>query len=257
MQWWGNHVLLGCFLIGAKLYVGRAVWARRWTLRASSEHTKLTERTITVALILMMAAMFLMSPAGAATVGNLLHTAFGQWNVNIWIGHCLFMSAAAMVVVNVKTRLCLSHDSIRTNFKRQFELPMTIVAPVSLALLCTSPNADRYWPDGFECPTDRWLDAYWTIGCSFLIWLAIVGAMPAVLSLRLDRRNRCTGNCYLVAIFATVAVCLLRIATSWADQDDWAQFFWVADAAVPVVLGYASARSWRQKVRWLSPAVRL
>lgn len=257
MQWWGNHVLLGCFLIGANLYVGRAVWARRWTLRPAAERTKLTERTITAALLLMMAAMFAMSPAGAATIGSLLHTVFGQWNLNIWIGHSMFMSAAALVVVNVKSRLCLSYELIRANFKQRFERPMTVVTAVTLALLCKSPNADCYWADGFECPTDAWMDAYWTIGCSFLIWLAIAGALPAVLSLRLDRRNRCTGNCYLAAIFATVVACLLRVASSWADQDDWAQFFWVADAAVPLVLGYASARSWRQKARWLSPVLRL
>lgn len=246
--------MLGAFLVGAEVYISRAIWARRWTLRTVSDQMKLAERSITASLILQALALLLLSPAGATSVGAALYSVFGQRNLNIWIGHSLFMSAAAMVVVNVKTRLCLSHDEIRAQFRQQFELPMTIVAPVSLALLCKSPNGDQDWADGFDCPTDHWLDVYWTIGCGFLIWLAIVGAGPAVLSLRLDRRNRTTANYYLAAITATVAVCLLRIATSWADADGYGRLFWVADASVPILLGYASARSWRQKIRWLGPA---
>lgn len=256
MQWWHRHEFLTAVLVITELYVGRAVWARRWTLRPTSDRAKLTERTITAALILMGVGIYLLSPAGSITAGVLLHAVFGQWNLDSWVGDCLSISAAALFLLNVESRLELSTDQLRERFKRRFGLPMTVAAPALLACLVESPNAGRYWPDLFEAPTDHWLDLYWSICCVFAAGMVACAALP-LLDLRREARNRITASWYLVAVAGTIAGCGFRIVTTWADIDNFARWFWLSCCLVPNALAYASSRSWRLKVQWLGDLAHL
>lgn len=237
----GWLVSVTCVLLGI------SVWIRRWTLFPLSEHTKLTERTLTVSLILQAAALYLMSPLSAKTVGRAFHAVTGQWNLDSWCGHCCFIGAAALVVVNVKTRLDISHDSIRDQVKQRIELPMTIVVPILLLLLVHSPNASQDTPDMFRCKTDYWLDCYWTVLCGFLIFILTDG-INALTAFWHDPRNRRIATLYIAGLAGGVGACALRIATTWIDIDLYTQWFWTCDCFASILFAYAGAHSWRQKV---------
>ncbi len=64
--------------------------------------------------------------------------------------------------------------------------------------------------DFFDCPTDGWLDAYWTILCVFFIFvLASITWALIVLLRRGDRRNRRIATVYVAACIASIFACAL------------------------------------------------
>lgn len=251
MEWLHDRTVINGFVAATCVILVRAVWARRWTLRPASERVKLTERPITVSVMLQAIALTLMSPASSATAGRLLHKITGHWHIDTWIGHCLYICAAGLVTLNVKSRLYLDHDVIRARFRRHFELPLTVVVPLMLALLVVSPNADTHWADLYDSPTDHWLDAYWTLSCGMIAYL-LVRAAQSLLGMRLDVRSRRTATAYLLACVGGITVCALQIVCAWGDQR-YSHYFWAADCAVAILFANASAHSWRQKVRWFTP----
>lgn len=238
---------MGWIIAAAQLFLGRAVWVRRWTLSALSDQAKLTERTITVSLLLQLAGLFLMSPLSAATVGHVLHAVCGHWNLDAWAGHGCYMGAVGMFGVSVGSRLDISSNQLRWAYKRYVERPTTIVAPITLALLVESPSADKPWPDLFDCPTDYWMDAYWTLLCAFFIFV-LVNITRVLVILRRDPRNRSTATVYIAASVAAIVACAAHAVTTWTD-DNYGHWFWIAGSGVAVVFGYAASRSWRLKLR--------
>ena len=228
-------------------YLAAVVWQRRWTLVPKS--LAFTERYITVSLILQLAALLLRTPLSDRTIGYLLHAASGQWNLDVWLSDCLCIGAAGCIGVNVGSRLNISQDRLLAGFKRWFEIPMTLVVPVLLLLLEQSPNANIDTPDMFNIPVDRWLAAYWTLLCGFLIY--VMATVVAVLRiLRKDPRNRRTADVYLMASIAAIAACALRMVTAWVntDYDEW---FYLAGCIVSAAFAYAAGNSWRHKINWL------
>ncbi|WP_156765695.1 hypothetical protein [Mycobacterium sp. 1245499.0] len=230
-------------------YLAWAIWVRRRTLRPEDEHAKLTERTITVSLILQFAALLLMSPASGATVGRALHGVFGQWNLDTYIGHCLNIAAAGLIGVNVASRLNITDDQLRAAFTKHFARPMTLVVAVTMALIVKSPQADRNWADFFDCPLDNYLTAYWALACGFIAYLLGATILPLWL-LRRDPRNRRTATIYIGGCTIGVAACVLRIVTLGSDIN-CGQLFWVGDGIIAMSFAYASSHSWRQKQRQL------
>lgn len=239
---------MGWIFAATCVVLARAIWTRRWTFRAVSERTKLTERTITSSLLLQFIALVLMSPLSSATVGRSVHAAIGQWNIPTWVGHCLFIDAAGLIVIYLKSRLDYTDDQIRIWFTRHFALPITAIAPIMLALITQSPNADKYWADLLDCPTDYWLDAYWTLGCSFVIYL-MAHAIWVLHTLREEPRNKRTAAVYICACAAVITGSVLRITTTWTDDGTCSHWFWYAYSTVAITFAEASAHSWRQKVR--------
>lgn len=231
------------------LYLAWAIWARRQTLRPPTERLKLTERSITVSLALQLAALFLMSPASSATTGRALHAVFTQWNLDAYVGHCLYIGAAGLIGVNVASRLNLTDDQLRQYFNKYFALPMTIIVPISLALIVKSPRVDSDWTDFFDCPLDNYLIAYWLLMCGFIAYVLASICWP-LLILRRDPRNRRTATIYLIACSLGVVVCILRIVTI-RTAIDFSQWFWIGDSIIAAAFAYASSRSWRQKQRQL------
>ncbi len=242
----GWLVALTCILLA------RSAWERRWTLLALSDHGKLTERTLTTCLLLQAVGLFLMSSLSGHTAGRLLHAVTGQWHIDAWGGHCCFLAAAGMMTVNVASRLDITHNQVRASFRQYFTLPMTIVAPVLLALLVMSPGADLQTPDMFVCETDWWADAYWSLLCGFVIFI-LAHTLAALTTLRRDRRNRRTANLYIAAIIGGILSCLARVITAWTDipmleLDRW---FWIAACSWCSAFAYIAGRTWRKKVRQL------
>lgn len=239
------------FIIAAACgYLTRAIWVRRQTLRSDSQRLKLTERTITVSLILQLAALLLMSPPSGATVGRALHSVFNQWNLDAYIGHCLYIGAAGLIGVNVASRLNITDDQLGYYFTKYFGRPMTIIVPITLALIVKSPHADRNWRDFFDCPMDNYLAAYWALVCGFIGYLLAFACLP-LLILRRQARNRRTATVYLVGCGLGIGVCALRIATVHSAMN-CSQWFWIGDSIIAVAFAYGSSRSWRQKQRQLA-----
>lgn len=242
---------MGWIVAATCMFLSRAVWVRRWTLRLASDRLKLAERTLTTCLLCQLSALFLMSPLSGATVGTFLHTLTGQWNLDAWAGHCCFMGAAGMLMVNVASRLNISDNQLRGGFHHFFVAPMTVIVPVLLALLTMSSGAKQKRPDMFLCCTDHWLDAYWTLLCAFLMFL-LATSVRVLLALRQDPRNERTATAYIVALSSGGAACLLRIITTWDNStfnyDIW---LWAGCCFASSIFAYASARSWRKRIHWL------
>lgn len=242
---------MGWIVAATCTFLLRATWIRRWSLFNVSDRVKLRERTLTVALLLQAIALFLMTPASDETVGRLLHAITGIWNLDTWVGDCLYIAAAGLVGINVSSRLRITDDDLRNFFSQRFALPMTIVVNVLLALLVMSPAASTECPDMFRCPTDHWLDAYWSVFCGFLIWVLINTMRAALLLRRRNPSNRRPAAVYIAALVFAISCCVVRIVTTWTDDspDEW---FWLTNCAAGMLLAHVAAWAWRQQVRRMS-----
>jgi len=232
------------------VYIAAMVWQRRWTLFMRIEHAQITERTITLSMVLQLTTLLLRTPLGHDTVGSLLRAATGQWNLNIWASDCCCLSAVAVIGVNIASRLNISIRALRAGFRAHFELPMTIVAPVLLALIVKAPSADLQSNGAMFDVPDHWLHAYWTVFCGYLAYLLYV-ACRALLIIRTDERNRSTANIYLAALIPAIIICGLRVITVWFNVN-CEQWFCLGGCAIAAAISYAAGRSWRQKIRWLA-----
>lgn len=235
--------------ICACVIVAVCIWIRRATLRASKDTVKLTERAMTTALILMLAALILMAPVTDVAADRALHALTGQWNLNDWAAHCLFIGAAGLFGVNLGSRLAITCAQLRAGFQYYFALPMTVVTMVMLALLTQSPTVDsgRCVADMFACRTGVWIDAYWTVLCGFLLYLCAV-LRPVLRLLRAHPRHRSTARLYTLAGTVGAVVCVVRIITAWIGQD-MHPVLWAGCYTVAAVLAVAAARSWRRRIR--------
>lgn len=228
-----------------------AVWERRWTLHSTNCQTALLERSVTIGLIDMLAGIFLQTPLSEATVGRALHALTGQWNLDDFVGDCCLISSLGGIGLSLFARTGLPTDQLRAAFKQHVERPMTIVYPVALLLFWQSPNANHYWPDFFDCPTDVWLDAYWTLMCAFCMWL--LGRVTWVLiGLRRDPRNRPVACLYLLGSILGILLCGFRAYTTWADVPCRTTTWW-SYAVIAFLFAYSAQHSWRRRVDWFTP----
>jgi hypothetical protein len=237
------------------VFIAAMVWQRRWTLFLPFEDAKIAERTITLSMILQLTTLLLRTPLADDTVGYLLHAITGQWNLNMWASDCCCLGAAAVIGVNIASRLNISIRALRAGFRAHFELPMTIVAPVLLALIVKGPSADLQSAGAVFDTPDRWLDAYWTVFCGYLAYL-LYTVCRALMIIRTDERNRRTADIYLAALMPAIIICGLRIIAVWFNVN-CEQGFCLAGCAISAVISYAAARSWRQKIRWLAAPPRV
>lgn len=206
---------------------------------------------MTKALILQMLTLFFLSPASDATVGRALHALFGQPNLDEWLGHCCALGAASAIFLHVKTRLDITQDQLVAWFNRSVAQPMTIVAPVLLALFVKSPSLDTHWPDAQDAPTDIWLDLYWTLLCAFTGYMC-VGAIRALLALREYPENNTTANIYIAGCAGALAACIGHIISTWLDVN-YKLWLHGIGGCVAIAFAYGSTRAWRQKIRRLQP----
>lgn len=228
----------------------RATWIRRWSLFNVSDRVKIRERTLTLALLLQAGALFLMTPASDNSIGWALHQVTGIRHLDTWAGDCLYMGACGLIGVNVSSRLPISDRRVLDGFRTRFALPMVAIANIMLALLAASPNARFNCPDMFRCTTDIWLDLYWTVFCSFLIWVMSNTLFAAVL-LRRKPHNRRAATLYIAALSFAITCAALRIVTTWTDDspDKW---FWITDCVAGAVLAHVASWAWQQRIRRMS-----
>ncbi len=236
-------ITLGC--IAWSLWIRRVTWSCRWEVAA------------TLNIALQGLAVLLMSPLASETLGQWLHAMTGMWNLEDYIGHDCYIVAASAVVYNALGRLQDDH-SLQTSFKQYIERPATLCIPLLLVTFSVGNGAAVYRPDFFEVPTDFWLNMYWLLLCSLLIYLLGYGAR-ALLVLRKDPRSRHIANVYLLASASGIAACAVRITTAYVtplQTIEGGTLVWLFACGCGAGFALTSAQSWRLKTKWFTKANR-
>ena len=232
-------ITLGC--IAWSLWIRRLTWSCRWEVAA------------TVNIALQGAALLLMSPLAAETLGVALHGLTGKWNINAYIGHDCYIVAASAIVYNALGRL-QDDKAMQAAFKQYVERPATLCIPLLLATFSIGNGAKIYRPDFFEVPTDFWLNIYWLVLCGTLIYLLVFGSR-ALLILRKDPRSRTIANVYLAASASGIIACVVRITTAFVTPIqalEGGALVWFFACICGAGFALASAHSWRIKTRWFT-----
>jgi hypothetical protein len=232
-------ITIGC--ITWSLWIRRVTWSCRWEVAA----------TLNVAL--QGAAVLLMSPLAAETVGQALHTATGKWNLQAYLGHDCYVVAASAIVYNALGRL-QDDNAMQRSFKQYVERPATLCIPLLLATFSMGNGSRIYRADFFQVPTDFWLSAYWLLLCGTLIYLLAYGSR-ALLVLRKDPRSRLIANVYLAASASGITACVVRIITAYVrplQQLEGGTLVWFFACTCGAAFALASAHSWRIKTNWFT-----
>lgn len=227
------------------LWIRRVTWSCRWEVAA------------TLNIALQGAAILLMSPLASQTVGPLLHSLTGKWNVEDYIGHDCYVVAASAIVYNTLGRL-QDDNALQAAFKQYIERPATLCIPLLLATFSLGNGAAIYRADFFDVPTDFWLSSYWLILCGMLIYLLGYGSR-ALLILRKDPRSRRIANVYLLASVSGIVACTIRIITAYVKPFqalEGGTLVWFFACTCGAGFALASAHSWRIKTKWFNRASR-
>ena len=227
------------------LWIRRVTWSCRWEVAA------------TLNIALQGAAILLMSPLASQTVGPLLHSLTGKWNVEDYIGHDCYVVAASAIVYNTLGRL-QDDNALQAAFKQYIERPATLCIPLLLATFSLGNGAAIYRADFFDVPTDFWLSTYWLILCGMLIYLLGYGSR-ALLILRRDPRSRRIANVYLLASVSGIVACTIRIITAYVKPFqalEGGTLVWFFACTCGAGFALASAHSWRIKTKWFNRASR-
>jgi hypothetical protein len=203
------------------------------------------------------AAVLLMSPLASETLGQLLHSLTGKWNLEDYIGHDCYIVAASAIVYNALGRLQDDH-ALQRSFKQYVERPATLCIPILLATFSLGNGASIYRSDFFEVPTDFWLSAYWLLLCGTLIYLLAFGSR-ALLVLRKDPRSRRIANIYLISSASGILACIIRIVTAYVPPLQGIEngtLVWFFACVCGAGFALTSAHSWRIKTKWFTKASR-
>ncbi len=234
-------VTLAC--IGWSLWIRRVTWRCRWEVAA------------TFNIALQGAAVALMSPLAANTLGVALHKFTGEWNLQNYIGHDCYIVAASAIVYNAVGRL-EDDSALQRSFKQWVERPATLCIPLLLATFTLSYGSKTFASDFFALPTDFWLSIYWLLLCGTLSYLLIFGSR-ALLVLRKDPRSRNMAHLYLVASASGIAACAVRIITALIPVFQGplsTAMVWLFACGCGAGFALTSAHSWRQKIKWFHTA---
>ncbi len=236
-------ITIGC--IAWSLWIRRVTWTCRWEVAA------------TLNIALQGVAVVLMSPWASGTIGQVLFTLTGKWNLEDYIGHDCYIVAASAIVYNALGRL-QDDNAMQASFKQYVERPATLCIPLLLATFSVGNGAAIYRPDFFDVPTDFWLNTYWLLLCGTLIYLLGYGSR-ALLVLRKDPRSRRIANVYLVACGFGIMACVVRITTAYVTPIqalEGGNLVWLFACLCGAGFALASAHSWRIRTKWFSRANR-
>lgn len=233
-------------IIVALASIAIALWIRRFTWRNSHEIA------LTLSVALQGAALLCLLPATSETVGKVLHSWTGMWNLEDYLGHDLYVVAASSVVYHALWLLS-SDDEIRADFKKYVEYPATLSMPIMLFLFTAGAGDDKYEADFFDA-TGTFLTAYWAVMCGTIIYL-LGYAVRALVVIARDPEYRAIAIIYAVAAWCGINCCLARVISSAVPElktdDNLAVWIWAALCGAGFALG--AAGSWLIKLR--APAV--
>ena len=144
---------------------------------------------------------------------------------------------------------------MQRSFKQYIERPATLCIPLLLATFSLGNGAKIYRADFFQVPTDFWLNMYWLVLCSTLIYLLVYGSR-ALLVLRKDPRSRDVANIYLLASVSGILACVARLATAVVlpiqSLPGGTLVIWFFACMCGAGFAVASAHSWRIKTKWFT-----
>src|SRR6476620_11877842 len=132
----GALITITLVCVAWSLWIRRLTWSCRWEVAA------------TLNIALQGAAVFLMSPFASETVGQLLHSLTGVWNLEDYIGHDCYVVAASAIVYNALGRL-QDDNATQSAFKQYVERPATLCIPLLLAAFSLGNGAKVYRSDFF------------------------------------------------------------------------------------------------------------
>jgi len=236
-------IVITLVCIGWSLWIRRVTWSCRWEVAA------------TLNIALQGLAVLLMSPLASETLGPLLYSMTGKWNLEDYIGHDCYIVAASAIVYNTLGRL-EQDNAMQQRFRQHIERPATLCIPLLLAAFWLGNGASIYRPDFFDVPTDTWLTVYWILLCGMLIYLLVYGSR-ALLILRTDPRSRHIANVYLFACAMGILACVVRIITALIPPLQTVQgstVVWIFACACGAGFALTSAYSWRIKTKWFTSA---
>jgi hypothetical protein len=238
-------ILITLLCMAWSLWIRRVTWSCRWEVAA------------TLNIALQAAAVALMSPMAAETVGRALHSMTGVWNLQAYVGHDCYIVAASAIVYNAMGRL-QDDSAMQKMFTQYIERPATLCIPVLLALFTMSNASSEFSADLFTLPTDGWLTAYWIVLCGMIVYLLAFGGR-ALLVLRKDPDSRKIANIYLAATISGVTACTVRVITALVPTlQPWehGRLVWLFACMCGAVFALASAHSWLIKSKWFTKAER-
>ncbi|MFA4083631.1 hypothetical protein ONA92_18205 [Mycobacteroides salmoniphilum] len=241
---------LAALIVVTLFTIGGSLWVRRMTWSCSSE------RAATLNIALQGAAVALMSPWASEHIGRPLHSLTGQWNIEDWIAHDLYIVAASAIVLNAVSQLS---GYTQARFRRDIELPATLCIPVLFVTFSLGTGSEVYRADFFRVPTDAWLTAYWVALCGMLIHLLWYG-YRALIPLRHASGSHAIATVYSLSALSGMAACVVRVVTAVAlpgDAQDtfWASFVvWLLACVCGAGFAAMSAKRWRDREAWFSRA---
>ncbi|MEB3049441.1 hypothetical protein KV112_06745 [Mycolicibacter sp. MYC123] len=226
-------------IIVYSLWVRRDTWWTRW------------EVTATFAVAMEGCALLLMSPWAAPTVGVMLHQALGVWNVQQMLGHLCLIAAVSGNIYHMLVRLA-DPEQVRVLMRRQLMVPIWLGVAIMVPAFVLADQ--DYVPDFFSAPSaNSWMIVYAVTGSAVVLYLSAY-VSRLMLTLRQDPRAKTTIDLYLVSMGFAAAATAAVIASAWVDGDDASPVIWVCICLSIGIFAYGSARSWRAKSAWFSPA---
>lgn len=181
----------------------RALWVRRSTWRIPWEIAS------TLNVSLQFAEIFLISGPVARWLGPKLHAATGLWNMEDLTGHLCYMIAMTYMTYMALSRLDISDERLARYVRRRIELPMLLFVPTVVALFMFGGMDSHPFDLVLSHPTP-WLRIYFMMYVAGALYLLTM-AVPALLIIRRDPRQKHTATAYLCATTVTVVTCATMV----------------------------------------------
>ncbi|MEB3064522.1 hypothetical protein [[Mycobacterium] zoologicum] len=226
-------------IIVYSLWVRRDTWWTRW------------EVTATCAVAMEGCALLLMSPWAAPTVGVMLHQALGVWNVQQMLGHLCLIAAVSGNIYHMLVRLA-DPEQVKVLMRRQLMVPIWLGVAIMVPAFVLADQ--DYLPDFFSAPSANSLMIVYAVTGSAVVLYLSTYVSRLMLTLRQDPRAKTTIDLYLVSMGFAAAATTTVVASAWVEGDDAGPVIWACVCLSIGIFSYGSARSWRAKSAWFSPA---
>ncbi len=179
------------------------------------------------------------APTITPAVNRALHAMTGIWQLNIWLAHCSYIAALVALLYHAMTRL-MDIDELRHRFRWHVTPVVSVVPPVSLALLWASPAVAASGPASVvDVPIDGWLLAYWRLVSVTLFYLFIYCGWAVMTIYLHDRRSRLVASMQFIAIVLGI-ICTIPL-NSPIDP--------IIRSTATVLFAVSAAISWRRRMR--------
>ena len=227
---------IACYAI-ALTAAAWALWVRRGTWGIPWETP--TTRTI----MRLAVALVLIAPAAEPVIGKLLFEVFGKWHLNDMWGHMLELGALATSTLGGMLRM----PAMRQRIASMLWQPFVVGSAAMLLLFWHSSVTHNPDHDLFRLPHDWWLNAYFGVFWTVLVYYGVFNAWVALAHLRADPRSRPVALTWLACV-GLGAVAMLGWLLPWLHWGAWYDYGRIAMCASVTAYAIASARSWQRKL---------